>query len=133
MAGATAARDQAVAAYRQTVLAAFGAVENQLSATRALAEQAGLRRAAADAAEQNEAIALNQYRQGQVPYATVVSAQVTALAARQALSQLMAARQSAAVGLIQALGGGWQGLAAAAAAPAPAGAQYSVSTSQASR
>ncbi|MDE2277865.1 MAG: efflux transporter outer membrane subunit, partial [Burkholderiales bacterium] len=133
VAGATAARDQAVATYRQTVLAAFGAVENQLSAARSLAEQEGLRRAAADAAEQNETIALNQYRQGQVPYTTVVSAQVTALAARQALSQLMAARQSAAVGLIQALGGGWYGLAAAAAAPAPAGAQYSVSTSQASR
>ncbi|MDE2147486.1 MAG: efflux transporter outer membrane subunit [Burkholderiales bacterium] len=104
---ATAARDQAVAVYRQTVLAAFGAVENQLSATRSLAEQEGLRRAASEAADQNEAIALNQYRQGQVPYTTVVAAQVTALAARQALSQLMAARQNAAVALIQALGGGW--------------------------
>jgi outer membrane protein TolC len=33
--------------------------------------------------------------------------QVIALNARQALSQLMASQQTAAVALIQALGGGW--------------------------
>ena len=45
---------------------------------------------------------------GQVGYAEVVSAQVTALNARRALVQLAADRQTTAVGLIQALGGGWQ-------------------------
>jgi len=33
---------------------------------------------------------------------------VTALNARQALSQLMSSRQAAAIPLIEALGGGWQ-------------------------
>ena len=42
-----------------------------------------------------------------MPYTTVVIAQVTALNARQTLSQLISSQQAAAVGLIQALGGGW--------------------------
>jgi outer membrane protein TolC len=37
----------------------------------------------------------------------VVIAQVTALSARQTLSQLMLNRQAATIALIQALGGGW--------------------------
>jgi len=37
----------------------------------------------------------------------VVAAQVSALGARQTLSQLMSSRQAAAVALIQAMGGGW--------------------------
>jgi len=50
---------------------------------------------------------VNQYLQGQVAYTSVVIAQVTALSARQTLSQLLLNRQSAAIALIQALGGGW--------------------------
>jgi outer membrane protein TolC len=42
-----------------------------------------------------------------VPYTTVVTAQVTALNARQTLSQLMSSQEAAAIALIQALGGGW--------------------------
>jgi outer membrane protein TolC len=38
----------------------------------------------------------------------VVTAQVTALSARQTLTQLMSSRQAAVIALIQALGGGWQ-------------------------
>lgn len=105
--GAEAARDQAVAVYRQTVLAAFQAVEDQLATIRSLAGQVELRRAASEAADRTEQLTLNQYLQGQVPYTTVVTAQVTALSARQTLSQLTASRQAAAIGLIQALGGGW--------------------------
>jgi NodT family efflux transporter outer membrane factor (OMF) lipoprotein len=105
---ATAARDQAIASYRQTVLAAFQAVEDQLSTLHALAQEEGARRAASEAADRTEQLTMNQYLQGQIPYTTVVTAQVTALNARQALSQLMSSRQAAAIGLIQALGGGWQ-------------------------
>jgi NodT family efflux transporter outer membrane factor (OMF) lipoprotein len=105
---AGAARDQAIADYRQTVLAAFQVVEDQLSALHALAEEEGARRAASEAADRTEQLTMNQYLQGQIPYTTVVTAQVTALNARQALSQLIASRQAAAVALIQALGGGWQ-------------------------
>jgi len=105
--GAQAARDVAIANYRQTVLTAFQAVEDQLSTIRSLAEQEANRRAASADADRTEQLTLNQYLQGQVPYTTVVTAQVTALNARQTLSELMSSRQAAIIALIQALGGGW--------------------------
>jgi len=106
--GAEASRDAAVARYRQTVLTAFQAVEDQLSTTRALAEQAELRRAASEAADLTEQQLLNRYKAGQVSYTEVVTAQASALSARRTLSQLAASRQAAAIALIQALGGGWK-------------------------
>jgi NodT family efflux transporter outer membrane factor (OMF) lipoprotein len=105
---ATAGRDVAVAQYRQTVLSAFADVENQLAATRVLGEQQALRRTASEAAGQVEQQLENRYRAGQVSYTEVVTAQVTALNARRALVQVQADRQTTAVALIQALGGGWQ-------------------------
>ncbi|WP_341903760.1 efflux transporter outer membrane subunit [Polaromonas sp. YR568] len=114
VAGSEAARDQAVARYRQTVLTAFQDVEDQLSATRVLATQQALRRQASEAADQVEQQVLNRYRSGQVSYTEVINAQATALNARRALVQAMADRQTTAVALIQSLGGGWQADAAAA-------------------
>ena len=113
--GAQAARDVAIANYRQTVLAAFVAVEDQLATIRSLAEQDSQRRAASADADRTEQLTLNQFLQGQVPYTTVVTAQVTALNARQTLSQLLSSQQAASVALIQALGGGWHATAGAAA------------------
>ncbi|HEX7328255.1 MAG TPA: efflux transporter outer membrane subunit [Casimicrobiaceae bacterium] len=110
--GAEAARDVAIANYRQTVLTAFQAVEDQLATIRSLAGQVDLRREASADADRTEELTLNQYLQGQVPYTSVVTAQVTALSARQTLSQLTASRQVAAIALIQALGGGWHAPAA---------------------
>jgi NodT family efflux transporter outer membrane factor (OMF) lipoprotein len=104
---AEAGRDAAVARYRQTVLSAFQAVEDQLSTTRSLAEQAELRRAASEAADLTEQQLLNRYKAGQVSYTDVVAAQASALSARRTLSQLAANRQASAIALIQALGGGW--------------------------
>jgi NodT family efflux transporter outer membrane factor (OMF) lipoprotein len=116
--GAEAARGVAIANYRQTVLSAFQAVEDQLSAIHSLAEQEASRRAASADADRTEQLTLNQYLQGQVPYTTVVTAQVTALNARQTLSQLMSSRQAAAIALIQALGGGWRAPSATGSAAA---------------
>ena len=104
---ARAGHEAAVARYRQTVLSAFGAVEDQLSATRALAEQLELRKQASAAADQVEQQMLNRYNAGQVGYTDVVTAQVTALSARRSLVQAQADRQTTAVALIQSLGGGW--------------------------
>ena len=117
VAGARAAHEEAVARYRQTVLAAFQDVEDQLAASRVLAQQQAWRREAAQAADEAQAQTLNRYRAGQVGYAEVVVTQTGALAARRALAQLGADRQTAAVALILALGGGWH--ADAAAPPAP--------------
>ncbi len=110
--GAEAVRDGAIARYRQTVLSAFQAVEDQLSAAHALSEQAGLRRTASEAADLTEQQLLNRYQAGQVGYTDVVTAQASALSARRTLAQLAASRQASAIALIQALGGGWQAPAA---------------------
>jgi NodT family efflux transporter outer membrane factor (OMF) lipoprotein len=108
VAGAEASQQAAVARYRQTVLDAFGDVENQLSATRILAQQLVLRRESSESADQVEAQMLNRYKAGQVGYSEVVQAQASALSARRALVQAQGDRQSTAIALIQALGGGWQ-------------------------
>ncbi len=105
--GADAAREQAVARYRQTVLDAFADVEDQLNATRVLAQQQELQRQASEAADKVEEQVLNRYKAGQVSYSEVVQAQVTALNARRALVQTQGNRQTTAVALIQSLGGGW--------------------------
>ena len=104
-----AAHEEAVARYRQTVLAAFQSVEDQLSAVQVLAHQQEFRRQASQAADEVEAQMLNRYRAGQAAYTELVIAQVAALNARRALVQAQADQQTAAIALIQALGGGWQG------------------------
>lgn len=114
-AGATRARvsearagyDQAVAQYRQTVLAAFQDVEDQLAAQRVLAREQGYRAQSAEAAQAAATMVLNQYKAGQVVYSDVVTAQASALNARRTLVQATASRQTTAVALVQALGGGW--------------------------
>ncbi|GKS74163.1 efflux transporter outer membrane subunit [Acidovorax sp. SUPP950] len=106
--GAEAARDARAATYRQTVLTAFQAVEDQLTVLRTLQAQEPLRQEAVSAANLTEQQLLNRYREGQVSYTEVVTAQVTALSARRALLQLQVNRQLAAATLVQALGGGWQ-------------------------
>lgn len=107
VAASRAAYDQAVAQYRQTVLAAFQDVEDQLAAQRVLAAEYDLRRQAAEASDRAAAMVLNQYKEGQVAYTNVVTAQATALTARRTLVQSTAARQTTAVALVQAVGGGW--------------------------
>ncbi|OPH11480.1 RND transporter, partial [Azospirillum brasilense] len=102
------ARDARVANYRQTVLGAFQAVEDQLTAVRTLQAQEPLRQEAVSAAQRAEEQMLNRYRAGQVGYTDVVTAQVAALSARRALLQLQVNRQLAVASLVQALGGGWQ-------------------------
>lgn len=107
---ARAALDVAAAQYRQTVLGAFQDVEDQLVAARVLQEQQALREQASRAADQVEQQQLNRYKAGQVSFTEVITAEAAARSARRALVQLQADRQTAAVSLIQALGGGWQGL-----------------------
>ena len=61
----------------------------------------------AEAAQLAASMVLNQYKAGQVDYTSVVTAQATALNARRSLVQATASRQTTAVALVQALGGGW--------------------------
>jgi NodT family efflux transporter outer membrane factor (OMF) lipoprotein len=108
--GARAGLEEAAARYRQTVLAAFQQVEDQLVASRILQQQLALRVQAEQAANLVEQQVLNRYQAGQVSYTEVVTAQVTAQNARRAVVQARSDQQVAAVALIQSLGGGWRGL-----------------------
>ncbi len=99
---------QRLAQYRQTVLSAFQNVEDQIAALRALEAEAGYRAAALADAQAAEGIALNQYKAGTVGYSAVIVAQNTALSAAQSSLATQRARLVASVGLIEALGGGWE-------------------------
>ena len=111
VAQARAAYDATVAAYRGTVLAALQDVQDDLVAQDILARQEAHLRAASVAADRSEASLREQYRAGIVVYTDVVTAQATALNARRAFVQATQDRQTAAVALIQALGGGWDAAA----------------------
>ncbi|KAG0164842.1 hypothetical protein DFQ28_003776 [Apophysomyces sp. BC1034] len=104
---ARAAYDEQVAVYRQTVLSAFQDVEDNLASLRILEQQIVLQQASVDFAQQARDIALNQYKAGTVAYLSVLTAQTTLLSARQTLQSLVGQRMIASVGLIKALGGGW--------------------------
>jgi NodT family efflux transporter outer membrane factor (OMF) lipoprotein len=104
---ARAAYDQQVAVYRQTVLAAFQDVEDNLASQRILAQEIVVQREAVDSARQALSIVTNEYRAGTVDYVTVLTAQTTAFSAEQKLASLAGQRMVSSVGLVKALGGGW--------------------------
>lgn len=103
----TASYDQSVTNYRQTVLTAFGAVEDQLSNLRILQRQAVAQAEAVRLARQAVTIALNEYQAGTTTYTTVVTAQATALSNEETALQVQENRLTASASLIKALGGGW--------------------------
>ena len=99
--------DAAIADYRQTVLTGFQQVEDDLSSLRILADQAAAQEAAVAASREAERIIFNQYKAGTVAYTNVVIAQTAALSNAETAINIRQSRLLASVGLIQALGGGW--------------------------
>ncbi len=104
---ARATYDQSVATYRNTVLTAFQGVEDQLSSLRILAKQAAIQDATVRDAQRATQIALNEYQAGTQPYTAVVTAQNTELSAEETQITIEQSRLTAAVTLIEDLGGGW--------------------------
>lgn len=98
---------QSVANWRGGVLGAMQQVEDQLAAQRVLATEAGQQAQVVESAQTSLRLARNQYRAGTAPYLSVITAETTATAARNAELVLRNRRYAAAVALIQALGGGW--------------------------
>lgn len=104
---ARATYDQDVAAYRLAVLTAFQDVEDNLASQRILAQEVDVQWQAVDSAEHALAIVTNQYKAGTVAYLNVLSAQTTAFTAQQKLATIAGQRMVSSVGLVKALGGGW--------------------------
>lgn len=108
LAFAQATYRETLASYRQTVLNAFQEVEDQLAAQRLLQSQLEAEQAALSSARQTMDIANNRYKAGLVTYLEVATAQRAALNLERTVVQLRGNKQVAAVGLIRALGGGWE-------------------------
>jgi multidrug efflux system outer membrane protein len=102
-----AAYEENVAHYRQTVLNAFGEVENALAAQRLLTDEWNAENAALAAARRSQAIAANRYKAGLVTYLDVAAAQAVTLAHERTVVQLQGSRLTATVNLVKALGCGW--------------------------
>jgi len=107
MQNANALWDAAAASYREQVLVAFQDVEDQLAELRLLADQAGAQTQAVDAAARATVLSNSRYRNGLVSQLEFLDARRSELTNRRQALQVRAAQYQATVGLIRALGGGW--------------------------
>ena len=104
---AIATYEENVATYRQTVLAGFQEVEDNLAALRILEQEAEVQADAVRSAEEALRIALNQYRAGTINYLAVIIIQAAALSNERTALSILGRRYTASVTLVKALGGGW--------------------------
>ena len=105
---ARAAFDEAAAHYRQTVLTAYGEVEDSLAGLQRLAEESRTQAAAVDAATRSRRHAERRYAAGYASYYDVITAQNIELSAKLDQVEIRFRRMNAAVLLVKALGGGWR-------------------------
>ena len=99
--------DQAVANYREAVLTAFQQVEDNLASLRILSEEIRHQDEAVKSAERTLAITEDLYKLGIDSYLSVVTAQISLLSNQETAIGLRIQQMTASVGLIGALGGGW--------------------------
>ena len=113
--------DEAVANYRQTVLAGFQEVEDNLATLAVLKDEATIQQAAVDAARLSVDLTTNQYKAGIVGFINVVAAQAVLFNNERSLVQLRGRQWQANVTLVRALGGGWSTADGAPAGLTPRG------------
>jgi len=99
--------DADAAAYKQAVLTAFQQVEDGLSTLRILSGQIHRQDAAVRASSRYLDLEQVRYQTGMDPYLSVISAQTSLLVTQESVVSLRVSELTAAVQLIQALGGGW--------------------------
>lgn len=119
-----ARREELLANYQQTILAALRDTETSLSALQRSRETVTLQMARVQAAERAYDIADAQFRAGTIDLLTVLTTQSSLFNARLALTQAQTSRLQAAATLFTALGGGWtvgsiRAALAAAGGPTP--------------
>jgi len=96
-----------VASYRQIVLTAFQQVEDYLAETRLLFTEIQQEQAAVAAAQKAYDLEKARYETGLDPYLNLLTTQTALLNTRQTLVNSQIQQMSAAVLLVEALGGGW--------------------------
>lgn len=106
-AGAYARFREASAAYRSAVLTAFKEVEDNRAQLHWLGQESADTEVGVTAAQHTLDSAFALYREGATSYLDVVTAQTALLQAQQQALDLRTRRLVAEVGLIRALGGGW--------------------------
>jgi NodT family efflux transporter outer membrane factor (OMF) lipoprotein len=99
--------DETVANYRQTVLAAFQAVEDNLASLRILSKEVTQQHKAAVAAQRTVQLSVVRYQNGVDSYVNVITAQNTFLTSRLAELQVELRQITATLALVDNLGGGW--------------------------
>ena len=104
---ANAEMDGALARYREQILVAFRDVEDQLAALHLLAEQADAQSRAVASASRTTLLSDARYRNGLVSQLDLLDAQRSELRNRRQALQVRSAQYQATVGLVRALGGGW--------------------------
>jgi NodT family efflux transporter outer membrane factor (OMF) lipoprotein len=107
MAQYTAQYNADVASYKQAILTAFQQVEDYIATLRVVSDQINREDAAIEAAQRYLNIATVRYQTGLDPYLDVMTAQLTLLSNQQTQVTLRVSEMTAAVELVQALGGGW--------------------------
>jgi NodT family efflux transporter outer membrane factor (OMF) lipoprotein len=107
MAQYTAQYNADVAAYKQTVLTAFQQVEDFIATLRVTSEQIERQQQAIRSSESYVTHENSRYQTGLDPYLLVTAAQLTLLSNQQTDVTLRVNEMTAAVELVQALGGGW--------------------------
>jgi multidrug efflux system outer membrane protein len=104
---ARAGYDANVASYRQTVLAAFQEVQDEVTGLAVLIQAQQSQQQAVDAARRTLDISTSRYSGGLVSYLDVVTAQQNLLTDEQELAVIQGQRLISSVLLVKALGGGW--------------------------
>jgi NodT family efflux transporter outer membrane factor (OMF) lipoprotein len=107
MAQYTAQYNANVAAYKQTVLTAFQQVEDYIATLRVTSEQIERQQLAIRSSQQYVNHELSRYQTGLDPYLNVITARLTLVSNQQTEVALRVTEMTAAVELVQALGGGW--------------------------
>ena len=111
-----------VATYRQRVLTAFQQVEDYIATLRVTSQQMTQQEIAVRSAQRYVDLATTRYKTGLDPYLNVISAQTTLLNDQQSQVTLRVNEITAAVQLVQALGGGWDATQLPAASQVTTGA-----------
>jgi NodT family efflux transporter outer membrane factor (OMF) lipoprotein len=96
-----------VSAYKSQVFVAFNDVEDQLSSLRILEQESGVEQKAVASAQHSFDISNQRYKGGVTSYLEVLTAEATLLQNQRTAIDLETRQFVASVGLVRALGGGW--------------------------